>query len=122
MGKLGNHAELVAFEGLLNKVPKVGKYLGGKKMITVLAPSNEAIAALGQDTLLALTANKSGLEKLSAVLSGHILQGKHTIASLDSSKLVSVNGRPVNLNGIKVIGNPIVADNGVMLVVDGIIR
>ncbi|ULQ57972.1 fasciclin domain-containing protein [Flavihumibacter rivuli] len=122
LGMLGGNANLSSFAGLINKVPSVGKLLGGSNPLTILAPSNDAIAALGQDAIGKLTGSKAGLKDLANILKGHIIPGKVNPADLASGTLKSIGGTPINLGNAKVVGDAINADNGTIMMIDQLLK
>ncbi len=122
LGRMESQASLAAFENLLHKVPEVGKMLGGKNNYTVLAPGNQAIAAMGQDSIRALISSKSGLKKLAALVQRQVITGTPTREELLSGKLVSVNGFPVKLEEADLSGASITASNGQIYIVGRCLR
>ncbi|KAH6616559.1 FAS1 domain-containing protein [Boeremia exigua] len=71
---LNSSSQLTSLSGVLG-LPGLGQLvqaLGSAQNITILAPSNEAFASVGNETLAALTANE-GL--LTALLQYHVLNG-----------------------------------------------
>lgn len=122
LGLLGNNSNLSSFAGLLNKVPAVGKLLGGKSPLTILAPSNDAIAGLGQETLNNLTSSKTGLTQLAGILKNHIIPGKVNLSDLAGGAVKSLGGNPINLGGAKAVGESVSADNGMIQVIDKVLQ
>jgi uncharacterized surface protein with fasciclin (FAS1) repeats len=102
--------------------------LKGTGPFTVFAPTDEAFAKLPKGTLDALLADK---EKLTAVLTYHVVPGKVTseqLATLRTAK--TVNGRDLEIKtapGKVMVGNATViqadipATNGVIHVVDSVL-
>ena len=104
--------------------------LKGKGPFTVFAPTDEAFAALGQETLqdLLKPENKA---KLTAILTYHVVPGKVTAAEV--TKLTSaktVNGDEVSIrtqngqvkvDGATVVTADVMASNGVIHVIDQVI-
>jgi transforming growth factor-beta-induced protein len=103
--------------------------LQGEGPFTVFAPTNEAFAALGQDTINSVLANK---ELLTSILTYHVVAGK--VMAADVVKLtsattvegsdikISVKDGKVYLNDtIQVVTTDIEASNGVIHVIDGVL-
>jgi uncharacterized surface protein with fasciclin (FAS1) repeats len=122
LGMLGSNPNLSGFSSLLNQVPSVGKLLGKKNPLTVLAPTNDAITALGTDTLKKLTDSNSGLKDLEKLLRKHIIPGKVNPPDIAGGALKDLAGNPVNLGDAKVVGEAITADNGNIIVVDKVLQ
>lgn len=93
--------------------------LNEKGPITLFAPNDAAFAKLPKAKLNALMANPAELKK---VLSYHIYPGKVTQADVTAGKIKSLEGADLNLSvtdgvkvdNVKVIGDEINADNGVI--------
>lgn len=100
--------------------------LRGKGPFTVFAPTDAAFAQVPKDQLDALLADK---EKLAAVLTYHVVPGKVTSGDVRPGKVKSVQGSELTLStagGVKVDGAnvvqaDIVADNGVIHVIDRVV-
>jgi len=103
--------------------------LSGEGPFTVFAPTNEAFAALGQDTINSVLANK---ELLTSILTYHVVAGQvmaADVVKLTSAKTVqgadikiTVKDGKVYLNDtIQVVTTDIQASNGVIHVIDGIL-
>lgn len=96
---------------------------------TLLAPSNEAFAALGEETVKALMADPS---QLANVLSAHVIPSRirrsdmiaqrsvRTLFARDAVSFSLVDGR-VRVSGASIISGDIEASNGVIHVVDRVI-
>jgi uncharacterized surface protein with fasciclin (FAS1) repeats len=92
---------------------------------TVLAPTDEAFAALGQDTIDALLADP---EQLATVLRNHVLPSPQDSAligimtnllTIDGASLpVVIDGDVITIGGATVVTADIAADNGVIHVID----
>jgi uncharacterized surface protein with fasciclin (FAS1) repeats len=92
---------------------------------TVLAPTDEAFAALGQETIDALLADP---EQLATVLRNHVLPSPQDAAligimtnllTIDGASLpVVVDGDVITIGGATVVTADIPADNGVIHVID----
>lgn len=100
--------------------------LKGKGPVTVFAPTDEAFAKIPKADLDALLADKA---KLTAVLSYHVVPGKVMAKDVKAGKVKSVQGSEITVTtagGVmvdkaKVIKTDIVADNGVIHVIDSVI-
>ena len=100
--------------------------LKGKGPFTVFAPTDEAFAKIPKADLDALLADKA---KLTAVLSYHVVPGKVMAKDVKAGKVKSVQGSEITVTtagGVmvdkaKVIKTDIVADNGVIHVIDSVI-
>jgi uncharacterized surface protein with fasciclin (FAS1) repeats len=92
---------------------------------TVLAPTDEAFAALGQETIDALLADP---EQLATVLRNHVLPSPQdseligimtNLLTIDGASLpVVVDGDVITIGGATVVTADIPADNGVIHVID----
>lgn len=98
---------------------------------TVFAPTDDAFAALGQDTIDALLADT---DKLTSILTYHVLSGdpvaSEAAISLAGSTVETVNGAKVAItvrdgdlfiNNAKVTSADIEASNGIIHVLDAVI-
>jgi uncharacterized surface protein with fasciclin (FAS1) repeats len=100
--------------------------LKGKGPFTVFAPTDEAFAKVPKADLEALLKDKA---KLTAVLTYHVVAGKVMAADVKAGKVKTVQGSEltvstaggVNVDNAKVIKTDIVADNGVIHVIDTVI-
>jgi uncharacterized surface protein with fasciclin (FAS1) repeats len=122
LGKLRNVPELSSFASLLEKVPSVGKVLGGKSPVTLLAPTNDAIAGLGQEALSHLTSSKEGLKELEAIVKKHIVPGTVNPEELMAGNIQSVTRDRVEMGDAKIVGTPVLADNGVIQMIDKVLK
>jgi len=101
--------------------------LKSKGPFTVFAPSDDAFAKLPKGTVEGLLKD---LPKLKSILTYHVVEGKVTAAEvmkLTTAKTVQgqmvtihVNGG-VKVNGAKVVTADVMADNGVIHVIDTVI-
>ena len=120
------------FTTLVTAVTAAGlaETLSGEGPFTVFAPTDDAFAALPEGTIEALLADPQGA--LTDVLTYHVVEGAvmaETVVTLDSAKTVSgenvsitVNDDGVFLNDtVQVIITDIVASNGVIHVIDGVL-
>lgn len=97
---------------------------------TVFAPTDDAFALLGQETIDALLADT---DALSDILTYHVVSGEvdaATAISLAGNKVEMVNGDEVGLslsdgslliNTVTVTSTDIVADNGIIHVIDAVL-
>ena len=100
--------------------------LKGPGPFTVFAPTDAAFAKVPKAQLDALLADKA---KLTAVLTYHVVPGKVMAASVKAGKVKTVQGSEltvttangVMVDGAKVTATDIVADNGVIHVIDSVI-
>lgn len=100
--------------------------LKGKGPFTVFAPTDEAFAKIPKADLDALLKDKA---KLTAVLTYHVVAGKVMAADVKAGKVKTVQGSEitvstsmgVSVDNAKVIKTDIVADNGVIHVIDTVI-
>jgi uncharacterized surface protein with fasciclin (FAS1) repeats len=100
--------------------------LKGKGPFTVFAPTDEAFAKIPKADLEALLKDKA---KLKAVLTYHVVAGKVMAADVKAGKVKTVQGSEltvstssgVMVDNAKVIKTDIVADNGVIHVIDTVI-
>ena len=100
--------------------------LKGKGPFTVFAPTDEAFAKIPKADLEALLKEKA---KLKAVLTYHVVAGKVMAADVKAGKVKTVQGSEltvstssgVMVDNAKVIKTDIVADNGVIHVIDTVI-
>jgi uncharacterized surface protein with fasciclin (FAS1) repeats len=118
-----------SFNTLVEAVKAAGlvETLKGPGPFTVFAPTDEAFAQIPAADLQALLADK---ERLTAVLTYHVVPGKVTaaqVAGLDSAKTVqggtvtieTTDG--VTVDGANVVQTDIMASNGVIHVIDRVI-
>lgn len=100
--------------------------LKGKGPFTVFAPTDEAFAKIPKADLEALLKDKA---KLTAVLTYHVVPGKVMAADVRAGKVKTVQGSEltvstsggVMVDNAKVVKTDIVADNGVIHVIDTVI-
>ena len=100
--------------------------LKGKGPFTVFAPTDAAFAKIPKADLDALLKDKA---KLTAVLTYHVVPGKVMAADVKAGKVKSVQGSEITIatmggvtvDGAKVTATDIVADNGVIHVIDTVI-
>ena len=100
--------------------------LKGPGPFTVFAPTDEAFAKVPKAQLDALLADKA---KLTAVLTYHVVAGKVMAKDVKAGKVKTVQGSEltvgttggVMVNNAKVTATDIVADNGVIHVIDSVL-
>ena len=100
--------------------------LKGKGPFTVFAPTDAAFAKVPKKDLEALLADKS---KLAAVLTYHVVPGNVMAKDVQAGKVKTVQGSDLTVStsgGVKVDGAnvtkaDIVADNGVIHVIDSVV-
>jgi uncharacterized surface protein with fasciclin (FAS1) repeats len=100
--------------------------LKGPGPFTVFAPTDEAFAKVPKADLEALLKDKA---KLTAVLTYHVVPGKVMAKDVKAGKVKTVQGSEmtvstgagVMVDGAKVVKADIVADNGVIHVIDSVI-
>jgi uncharacterized surface protein with fasciclin (FAS1) repeats len=100
--------------------------LKGKGPFTVFAPTDAAFAKIPKADLDALLKDKA---KLTAVLTYHVVPGKVMAADVKAGKVKTVQGSDITVStkggvmvdAAKVTATDIVADNGVIHVIDTVI-
>jgi uncharacterized surface protein with fasciclin (FAS1) repeats len=100
--------------------------LKGKGPFTVFAPTDEAFAKVPKAQLDALLADKA---KLTAVLTYHVVPGTVMAKDVKAGKVKTVQGSELTVSttgGVmvdkaKVVKTDIVADNGVIHVIDSVV-
>jgi uncharacterized surface protein with fasciclin (FAS1) repeats len=100
--------------------------LKGPGPFTVFAPTDEAFAKVPKAQLDALLADKA---KLTAVLTYHVVSGKVMAKDVKAGKVKTVQGSEltvgtsggVTVDAAKVTATDIVADNGVIHVIDSVV-
>ena len=100
--------------------------LKGKGPFTVFAPTDEAFAKIPKADLDALLKDK---KKLASVLTYHVVAGKVMAADVKAGKVKTVQGSELTIttsagvmvDNAKVIKTDIIADNGVIHVIDTVI-
>jgi uncharacterized surface protein with fasciclin (FAS1) repeats len=100
--------------------------LKGKGPFTVFAPTDEAFAKVPKDQLDALLKDKA---KLTSVLTYHVVPGKVMAKDVKAGKVKTVQGSELTVTtagGVKVDSanvttTDIVADNGVIHVIDSVV-
>lgn len=102
-------------------------FLKGQGPFTILAPTDEAFAALPEGTVDALLQD---LPKLKRILMYHVLAGEvlaENLAELEEAEteegsIVAIeHGDTIKINEATVTQTDILADNGVIHIIDGVI-
>jgi uncharacterized surface protein with fasciclin (FAS1) repeats len=120
------------FSTLVSLVKEAGlvKTLSGKGPFTVLAPTNAAFKKVPAATLAALKADP---DKLRAVLTYHVIPGKvpaskvvtlngKSVKTVEGSTVkITVRGKAVKVNNATVTKTDIMATNGVIHVINGVL-
>ena len=119
-----------SFKTLVAAVTAAGlvETLRGEGPFTVFAPTDEAFAKLPAGTVESLLLPESK-EKLIAVLTYHVVPGKVMAADVKAGQVKTVQGSSLTVStsmGVmvdkaKVTATDIVADNGVIHVIDSVI-
>jgi transforming growth factor-beta-induced protein len=122
----GNFTTLVAAV----KAAGLGDTLSGKGPFTVFAPTDEAFAKLGKDTLAGLL-KPENKAKLAAILTYHVVAGEMKAAGLAGKReLTTVQGAAlpidaakgaVMVGGAKVVRADVAASNGVVHAIDTVL-
>ncbi len=118
------------FEILVAAVKAAGlvETLSGEDKFTVFAPTDEAFAALGEDTLEELL-KPENKDKLTAILTYHVVPGVVTSSDLEAGKVKTVQGSDlevdlgegVMVDDATVVKADIMTSNGVIHVIDKVI-
>ena len=106
----------------------LGGTLLGTGPFTVFAPTDAAFAKLAPGTVEALLKD---LPKLTAILTYHVVSGRHLAADVASLKTattvqggtlkIAVNGGKVMINNAEVVAADVLAANGVIHVIDSVL-
>jgi len=118
-GSFKTLATALQVAGLVDTLKSAGPF-------TVFAPTDEAFAKVPKEALEALLKDKN---KLTAVLTYHVVAGKVMAADVKAGKVKTVQGSEltistdggVKVDGANVVAVDIVADNGVIHVIDAVI-
>jgi uncharacterized surface protein with fasciclin (FAS1) repeats len=102
--------------------------LQGKGPFTVFAPTDEAFAALPEQTLADLQ-KPENRDKLRQILTYHVLAGKVTAKQIQPGAVKTVSGQSVNLstsggvqvNNANVVKADVMTSNGVIHVIDQVL-
>ena len=117
------------FKTLVKAVQEAGLVdtLKGKGPFTVFAPTDEAFAKLPAGTLEGLLKDK---QKLSQILTYHVVPGKVMAADVKAGDVKTVQGQSIKvsksggnvlINNAKVTKTDIAASNGVIHVIDTVV-
>ena len=117
-GRFKTLAAAIQAAGLVDTLKGAGPF-------TVFAPTDEAFGKLPKGTVEALLADKA---KLTSVLTYHVVPGKVMAKDVKAGKVKTVQGSEltvgttggVMVDGAKVTATDIVADNGVIHVIDSV--
>ena len=110
------------------KAAGLAETLSGTGPFTVFAPTNEAFAKLPEGTVEDLL-KPENKEKLTAILTYHVVAGKVLAKDVKAGDVKTVNGASatiateggVTIAGAKVVKTDIVGSNGVIHVIDSVI-
>jgi uncharacterized surface protein with fasciclin (FAS1) repeats len=104
--------------------------LKGDGPFTIFAPTNDAFAALPEGTVESLL-KPENIEKLTLILTYHVVGGKvlaKEVVNLEKAKtvqgqdvMIKVNDGTVMINGAKVLKTDVLANNGVIHVIDSVL-
>ncbi|MDJ0661614.1 MAG: fasciclin domain-containing protein [Crocosphaera sp.] len=118
------------FDTLVAAVKAAGlvETLSGEGKFTVFAPTDEAFAALGEDTLKDLL-KPENKDKLVAILTYHVVPGVVKSTDLEEGKVKTVEGSKIKVqvgdsvmvNDATVVKADIMTSNGVIHVIDQVI-
>jgi uncharacterized surface protein with fasciclin (FAS1) repeats len=129
-------AQLAADAGNLNTLVAALEAAGlvetlqGPGPFTVFAPTDAAFGRLPAGTLEALLADR---EKLTSILTYHVVKGRVTAADIiraEGATPTAINGRPLDVvvrggqvyvNGARVVTADVAASNGVVHVIDTVL-
>jgi uncharacterized surface protein with fasciclin (FAS1) repeats len=117
------------FKTLVKAVQAAGLMdtLSGSGPFTLFAPTDDAFGRLAEGTL---DGWMKDIPQLRSVLNCHLVYGKHMAADIEAMKSVkNLQGeslaiditRGVRIRGAELIQTDIVADNGVIHVIDGVL-
>ena len=125
--------EAGSFETLLAAATAAGlaDILTGSAPLTVFAPTDEAFAKLPEGTVERLLAEE-GLTTLERILTYHVVEGRvYSDQALAAERVRTVNGEPVaigladgrvRINDAALVANDLDASNGVVHVIDTVLR
>ncbi len=119
------------FKTLVAAVKAAGlvETLQGKGPFTIFAPTDAAFAKLPAGTVESLL-KPENKEKLVAILTYHVVPGKVLAADVKSGEAKTAQGQSVKLvvsdagvtvDGVKVVKTDVLAENGVIHVIDTVI-
>jgi uncharacterized surface protein with fasciclin (FAS1) repeats len=123
-GQLSTFYDLLAVADLTGELSKDGPY-------TVFAPTNEAFEKHLYGVTVEDLKKLENRKKLQAILAYHVVPARITTADIDGNKIfetqdrVSLNIMPqkdsIRVNQAKVIGEEVIARNGVVHPIDGVL-
>ncbi len=132
----GNIVETAAAAGKFNTLLAAAKAAGLAETLssggpfTVLAPTDEAFAALPEGTIESLL-KPENKEALKSVLLYHVIEGEvlaETVVTLDEATTlqggtisITVSGEKVMVNEANVVMTDVMASNGVIHVIDAVL-
>jgi uncharacterized surface protein with fasciclin (FAS1) repeats len=120
------------FETLLAAATAAGlaEALGGDGPLTVFAPTDEAFAKLGAQTLADLL-RPENKERLVAILKQHVIAGRvDAVAALRAGRATTLGGTSLEIRleggrlrvaGANVVANDVAASNGLIHVIDAVL-
>ena len=102
ISSLAKNVDLSTISSLL-QTPGLDKLLGGvlEKPFTLLAPTNNAFSALGEEAISNLT-NPANIGQLADVLKNHIVPEKLDAAGVMAEGLNTAGGKALDLGGINL--------------------
>ncbi len=104
--------------------------LSGPGPFTLFAPNDQAFAKLSPNALADLL-NPNNKEKLTTLLTYHVVPGKITEEQLKTMKIRTLQGKPIDVqvagdkktvNQAKIVGSQAVGSNGVIYVIDTVLN
>jgi uncharacterized surface protein with fasciclin (FAS1) repeats len=119
--------EIRTFVDALNNAG-LSDVLKNRGPFTVFAPSDSAFGRLSANEKKSLLSDRESVEKLVA---GHVVQGKMLITEVKPGKTKTIDGSTITLtsdNGLvkvdnaSVIQSDVIADNGVIHIIDTVVR
>lgn len=121
LSALGSNSSLSTMSGIL-QTPGLSNLLGSslKGPFTLLAPSNDAFAALGSSAVSDL-AKPENLNMLAGVLKNHIVPGKLDASSLMGAGVKTAAGSPLSLGGAN-LGSVVGGKNFNIIPVDKVLK
>ncbi len=107
---------------------ELSETLSGQDKFTVFAPTDEAFAALGEETLTELM-KPENKDKLKAILTYHVVPGVVTSSDLEAGQVKTVQGSDIEvglgetvmIDDATVVKADIMTSNGVIHVIDKVI-
>lgn len=120
--------DLSTFVQLMNAAGLASE-LEGTGPLTVFAPSNEAFAALQQNTLQNLM-KKENKTMLATLLKNHIVKGSLLTNQINSSNIRAIGGKPLHIdvhgsqitvNDAHIVQSDLIGTNGVIQIIDAVL-